>query len=77
MDDVVVERVVECLESALEHLPIAGGTGNEVGEAWRRRKGRDGKGAELRLDKDGRGSGGGAVEREEESDVWRGKGCEE
>lgn len=74
VDDVVVGRVVEGEERAAEHLAVAVGAGNEVGEARRRREGGDGEGMELGFDEGGGGEEGGgedgvAVEREERGAV--------
>lgn len=71
MNNIAIVRVVKGLEGTPEHLTVAGGARNKVGEARRRREGGERNWAELGFDKN-RGGGGGAVEREERSTVGRG-----
>ncbi|KAF3580456.1 hypothetical protein DY000_02033619 [Brassica cretica] len=50
MNNVAVTRVVKSQKSSPERLPVAGGSGDQVGESRGRREGGDGFGFDLGLD---------------------------
>lgn len=72
VDDVAVPRVVEGFERPLQHIAVAIGAGDEVGEARRRRKVRDRDRMELGFDEDGVRRRQGAVEGKQRRPVRRG-----